>query len=72
MTDKTDAPDRPRFIPSTGDETLVDDGRFSGEEVALALRNRGVPLEALAYDITPSSMHYLLVHFDVPDVAADR
>ena len=68
----TGAPERPRFIPSTGDEKLADDGRFSGEEVALALRNRGMPLEALAYDITPSSMHYLLVHFDVPDVAADR
>ena len=29
----TDATERPRFVPSTGDETLADDGRFSGEEI---------------------------------------
>lgn len=41
---------------------------FTREEVALALRNRGMPLEGLRYPITPSGMHYLLVHFDVPYV----
>jgi len=39
---------------------------FSFEEVALATRNRGMPLEALRYDITPTGLHYLLVHFDIP------
>ena len=56
--------DVPRFPLSTPGK----DEKFFGEEVALALRNRGVPLEALAHDVTPSSMHYLLVHFDVPHV----
>lgn len=35
-------------------------------EVALANRNKGMPLDALRYDITPVGMHYLLTHFDVP------
>jgi DMSO/TMAO reductase YedYZ molybdopterin-dependent catalytic subunit len=42
------------------------------EELQLALRNRGMPLEALRYSITPSTMHYLLIHFDVPHVNADE
>lgn len=41
---------------------------FSREEVALALRNPGMPLEALRRPITPIGMHYVLVHFDVPQV----
>jgi DMSO/TMAO reductase YedYZ molybdopterin-dependent catalytic subunit len=41
-------------------------GRFTAEEVALAGRNRGMPLEALRYDLTPAGLHYLLVHFDIP------
>ncbi|HSM02900.1 MAG TPA: sulfite oxidase [Acidimicrobiia bacterium] len=36
------------------------------EELRKATRNRGMPLEALALDITPVGMHYLLVHFDIP------
>ena len=36
----------------------------------LALRNRGMPLEAMRYPITPSGMHYLVIHFDIPDVDA--
>ena len=39
---------------------------FYREEVQLALRNRGMPLEGLRYDITPTGMHYQLVHFDIP------
>ena len=34
----------------------------------LALRNRGMPLEAMRYPITPSGIHYLVIHFDIPDV----
>ena len=41
------------------------------EELALAFRNRGMPLEGLRYDITPTGMHYLLIHFDIPDADAD-
>jgi DMSO/TMAO reductase YedYZ molybdopterin-dependent catalytic subunit len=29
-----------------------------------------MPLEALRYDITPTGLHYLLVHFDIPSVDA--
>ena len=42
-------------------------GRFQSEEVALANRNSGMPLEALRYDVTPVGMHYLLIHFDIPE-----
>ncbi|MEQ1611643.1 MAG: sulfite oxidase [Hyphomicrobiaceae bacterium] len=44
------------------------DGDFAREELALANRNSGMPLEALRYDVTPAGMHYLLIHFDVPFV----
>jgi DMSO/TMAO reductase YedYZ molybdopterin-dependent catalytic subunit len=39
---------------------------FRREEVGLALRNPGMPLEGLRYSITPIGMHYLLAHFDIP------
>jgi DMSO/TMAO reductase YedYZ molybdopterin-dependent catalytic subunit len=39
---------------------------FTREEVGLALRNPGMPLEGLRYPITPTGMHYLLIHFDIP------
>ena len=50
------------------------DGPLTLEELQLATRNRGMPLEALRYDITPTGLHYLLVHFDIPalDPAAWR
>ena len=40
------------------------------DELALAARNHGLPLEALRYDVTPPGLHYVLVHFDIP--AADE
>ncbi len=40
------------------------------EEVQLALRNRGMPLEAQRYAITPTGLHYLLIHYDIPEVTA--
>ncbi len=42
------------------------DDLFSRAEVGLANRNSGLLLESLALDITPSGLHYLLIHFDVP------
>jgi DMSO/TMAO reductase YedYZ molybdopterin-dependent catalytic subunit len=44
------------------------DDLFSREEVQLANRNSGIPLEILRHDVTPVGMHYLLTHFDVPYV----
>jgi len=38
----------------------------------LAGRNRGLPLEAMRFDLTPNGLHYLLVHFDIPAVNATR
>ncbi|HVL97789.1 MAG TPA: sulfite oxidase [Egibacteraceae bacterium] len=39
---------------------------ISIEELQLATRNHGMPLEALRYDVTPLGLHYLLTHFDIP------
>ncbi|MGP4048334.1 sulfite oxidase [Streptomyces sp. 2A115] len=36
------------------------------EELALAARNHGLPLETLRYDVTPPGLHYLLIHYDIP------
>jgi len=60
---------QPFQFRTVGDGTGVDyTGTFSQEEVQLALRNRGMPLEALRYSVTPTGLHYLLTHFDIPDV----
>jgi DMSO/TMAO reductase YedYZ molybdopterin-dependent catalytic subunit len=57
-------PSQPTYV-KPADPT---DGPLSFEELALATRNRGMPLEALSYDITPVGLHYLLIHFDIPIV----
>jgi DMSO/TMAO reductase YedYZ molybdopterin-dependent catalytic subunit len=41
---------------------------ISLEELQLATRNHGMPLEALRWDVTPVGLHYLLVHYDIPAV----
>jgi sulfane dehydrogenase subunit SoxC len=38
------------------------------DELQLAVRNHSMPLEALRYDVTPVGMHYLLIHWDIPQV----
>jgi len=38
------------------------------EELQLAARNHGMPLEALRYPVTPVGLHYLLIHYDIPPV----
>ena len=43
---------------------------ISLEELQLAARNHGMPLEALRWDLTPLGLHYLLTHYDIPDVDA--
>ena len=60
-------------FPIVGDGgELAPDDTFYKEEVQLALRNRRMPLEGLRYPITPTGMHYLLVHFDIPEVDAGK
>ena len=41
---------------------------ISHEELQLAARNHGMPLEALRWDVTPIGLHYLLTHYDIPSV----
>ena len=41
---------------------------ISQEELQLAARNHGMPLEALRWDVTPVGLHYLLIHYDIPAV----
>ncbi|MFF5171237.1 sulfite oxidase [Micromonospora sp. NPDC000089] len=43
------------------------DEAISAEELQLAARNHGIPLEALRYDVTPAGLHYLLIHYDIPE-----
>jgi sulfane dehydrogenase subunit SoxC len=45
---------------------------FSAEELQLAGRNHALPLEALRYDVTPVGLHYLLIHYDIPDLDPER
>ena len=46
-------------------------GPLTFEELQLAGRNRGMPLEALRYPTTPTGLHYLLIHWDIPDLHAE-
>lgn len=40
------------------------------DELGLAARNHGFPLEMLREPITPTGLHYLLIHFDIPAIDA--
>ena len=41
---------------------------ISAQELGLAARNHGLPLELLRHDVTPIGAHYLLTHYDIPVV----
>ena len=47
---------------------LSETAEITLEELQLAARNHGMPLEALRYPITPAGLHYLLIHYDIPAV----
>ncbi len=57
-------------VSAPGRVAAPDEG-ISHEELALAARNHGLPLEALRYDVTPPGLHYILVHYDIPAADAD-
>ena len=62
-------PEHESRFPIVGDgRPLANSKVFHTEELQLATRNRGMPLEGLRYSITPHGMHYLLIHFDIPEV----
>ena len=56
---------------STGARVAGPGEGIGAEELQLAARNHGLPLEALRYDVTPPGLHYVLVHYDIPPVSAD-
>ena len=56
---RTDAPGVPNGVTTSTE--------ISPEELQLSQRNHGMQLEGLRYDVTPAGMHYLLIHFDVPE-----
>lgn len=39
---------------------------ISHDELRMATRNHGMPLELLSQDVTPVGLHYVLVHYDIP------
>ena len=41
---------------------------ISADELQLAARNHGMPLESLRWDLTPPGLHYLLIHYDIPAI----
>ena len=64
------SPSGPGDISAPGRLAGPDEG-ITPEELALAARNHGLPLEALRYDVTPPGLHYVLVHYDIPATDAD-
>src|ERR1700687_5437302 len=56
------------FGMSGSSQKLGISAEISLEELQLAARNHSMPLEALRYDLTPVGLHYLLTHFDIPEV----
>jgi DMSO/TMAO reductase YedYZ molybdopterin-dependent catalytic subunit len=44
------------------------EGPITPDELQLATRNSGMPLEALRHDLTPTGLHYLLIHWDIPAI----
>ncbi|HEY6379207.1 MAG TPA: sulfite oxidase [Candidatus Dormibacteraeota bacterium] len=58
--------------PSGAPGGLAQSDLLTREELQLAARNHGMPLEALRYPITPVGLHYLLVHYDIPAVDGER
>ena len=69
MTTTEDLPATDAVVAAwAGPSRTPTDGPLTPEELQLAGRNRGMPLEALRYDITPTGLHYLLIHFDIPAV----
>src|SRR3954469_13207837 len=58
-------------MPAVGNGSGIEpDERLHVEELQLALRNKAMPLEALRYELTPTGMHYTLIHYDIPEVEA--
>ena len=57
----------PESISSPARVASPEEG-VSRDELQLAARNHGMPLESLRWDITPPGLHYLLTHYDIPAI----
>lgn len=55
---------------STGARVAGPGEGIGADELQLAARNHGLPLEALRYDVTPPGLHYVLVHYDIPALSS--
>ncbi|MCX4854664.1 sulfite oxidase [Streptomyces canus] len=56
---------------STPARLAAPDEGIGRDELALATRNHGLPLEAMRHDLTPPGLHYVLTHYDIPYVPGD-
>jgi DMSO/TMAO reductase YedYZ molybdopterin-dependent catalytic subunit len=56
-----DAISEPSRVAAAGED-------IGADELGLAARNHGMPLEAMRWDVTPVGLHYLLTHYDIPAV----
>jgi len=56
---------------STPARIAAPDEGIGRDELALATRNHGLPLEAMRHDLTPPGLHYVLTHYDIPYVPED-
>jgi sulfane dehydrogenase subunit SoxC len=53
---------------STPSRVADADEGISADELRLAARNHGLLGEAMRFDVTPIGLHYLLIHYDIPDL----
>ena len=58
---------RPELAEISPPSRIAEEGEGVGlDEVGLAARNHGMPLELMQHDVTPVGAHYLLTHYDIP------
>lgn len=71
MTSRGTAPTHPSMLSDISVPSRVADRdeAIGLDELGLAARNHGMPLELMRHDVTPLGAHYLLTHYDIP--AAD-
>ena len=60
--------DAPPLAPAARPRVAEPGEGIGLDELALATRNHGLPLEALRWDVTPPGLHYVLTHYDIPAV----
>jgi DMSO/TMAO reductase YedYZ molybdopterin-dependent catalytic subunit len=55
-------------VEPQGPAGTVASDQITPEELQLATRNHGMPLEAMRHEVTPVGLHYLLIHYDIPHI----